>query len=295
MKKLDYPNRIYLLSDTYGGNRTWDPFESPDIDAHIATDIRSRFPNVHRSFDTFGAKKISDHVLRTAVTSNDENPESGRLGVFINSAPRTEEGSNGEPFYVADTDNNVRVVATPLSALSAIKHRITLLRHLPNEDNGLYSALEQFRSSFTAVLLANDHGLDLIEDPVSDIPEYPTGCIVSYVDRFGNLVLFENPISEVGSIRDIIANCVGGILNLSIGSVRKEVVIRESLGDAKPGSLVIYENDRNIEVVSKWGEDWNTEECLNKSAFEQFGRPEIGSFAHIKTPLLFGQKHKKLR
>lgn len=291
MTKLDFPDRIYLLSDTYGGAQTWNPYESPDIDAHIATDIRSRFPGVHRSFDTFGAKAISDHVLRTVVALHDAIADPGRTGVFINSAPRTEEGVNGHPFYVADTDNDLRVVVTPLSSLSAIKPRVTRLRHLPNEDNGLYSEREQFRSSLTAVLLADNHGLDLTEDSPSDIPEYPEGCRVAYVDRFGNLVLFEN--QEIGSICDVIAGSVGGIIQLRIGSVLQEVIIGESLGEAKPGSLVIYPNDGNIEVVSKWGPDWGAQESLEKSAYEQFERPDTGSSVNIKSSTLFGQKYRE--
>ncbi|MBU1018743.1 MAG: hypothetical protein ABII07_06275 [Patescibacteria group bacterium] len=281
MTNLSYPDRIYLLSDTYGGQQTWNPYESPDIDAHIATDIRSRFPDVRRSFDTFGAKAISDHVLRTIVALHDAVSGLGSTGVFINSAPRTEKGSNGEPFYVADTDNGIRVVATPLSALSAIKDRIAGLKHLPNEDNGLYTEREQFRSSLTAVLLAGNHGLDLIEDSPSDIPEYPAGCRVSYADRFGNLVLFEKNDQETGSIRDTIASGIGRVINLNIGSVERELVIGESLGEAKPGSLVIYPNDGNIEVVSKWGPDWSAQDSLKRSAYEQFEKPSIGTIAAI--------------
>ena len=274
MTKLTYPDRIYLLSDTCGGERVWDPYSSPDIDAYIATDIRSRLQNIHRSFDTFGVKSISDHVLRTVSSLHEEEGDVGETGVFINSAPRTEEGSNGDPFYVAQTNNNICVVATPISALSALKNRISSLHHLPNEDNGLYSGREQFRSSLTVTLLASDHGHDLVEDVVSDIPDYPKGCHVSYADRFGNLVLFEEGYEVVK--RAVLDN-LGKAIYLNVAGVQQEVVVGESLGEAKPGSLVVYQNDGNIEVVSKWDANWSADECLSRSAYEQFGRPDIGS------------------
>lgn len=178
MSALSYPDRMYLLSDTFGGNgdtskeepAVWHPFTSPDIEAHIATDIRSDFRGVRQKFDIFGAEKISDHVLCATFDLQNKNSASGTTGIFVNHAARTEKGKNGEPFYVAQLGDAVRVVATPLSALSAVRNRIHRLYHLPNENNGLYGPHEQFRSSFTPRLLAQNHGLELVEDDPSIYP-----------------------------------------------------------------------------------------------------------------------------
>lgn len=282
MSPLSYPSRVYLLSDTFGGQREWNPYTSPDIDAHITTDIRSRVQGVRREFDIFGAEGITDHVLRTIATLHEENHPHGSTGVFINSAPRTDIGTNGESFYVAEVGDAVRVVATPLAVLAAIREKITRLWHLPNEDNGLYGPEEQFRSSYTPQLLAPNHGLSLDEDDPKIIPEYPEGCRVSYVDRFGNLVLFENnPHAGVESLRDHIASRLGEIIGLKIGQMCQNVVVGTSLKDAPNGTPVLYKNDGHFEVIAKWQQGQSAEDKLKKSAYEIFGRPEIGTEVSI--------------
>lgn len=278
---LDFPDRIYLHSDTYGGDAVWSL--SPDIDAIITTHIRSGIKHVVREFDIFGREKITDHILRAALKLHDERKNVGTTGIFINSAPRTKKNSNGEPFYRAETDHGVRIVATPLEALSAIKGRVTRLQHLSNEDNVLYNALiQQFRSSIAVILLASNHGIPLIEDDPSIIPDYPSGCRLAYVDRFKNLVLNEHAAKAPEGVRKIIRECVGRVCQLNIGGVRRNVTIETSLSQADPGSLAAYGNDGNIEVVSKWAPEWNVKEKLKHAAFEIFLRPEIGAQVLIK-------------
>ncbi len=273
-----YPDRLYLLSDTYGGHETWDPLKSPDIDARIATDIRSCITGVRREFDILGGESVTDHVLRTVIKLHDEGGDRipGTTGVFINHEPRTTQHRNGNSFYLAEVGPKIKVAATPVSALSPIKERVTTLHHLPNEDNGLYAAREQFRSSYTVVLLAEDHGLKLVEDdPRIAIPDYPAGCSLIYVDRFGNLVLYEH-----GDRQNILAEAVAGEpgenLNLTIGEASSSVAIGTSLADAEPGSLVLYRNDGHFEVITKWKSEWTAQERLRYSAYERFHKPQIG-------------------
>lgn len=278
---LDFPDRLYLHSDTYGGDAIWSL--SPDIDAIITTHIRSGIKHVVREFDIFGREKITDHILRAALKLHDERKNAGTTGIFINSAPRTKKNSNGEPFYRAETDNGVRIVSTPLEALSAIKGRVTRLQHLSNEDNELYDALiEQFRSSIAVILLASNHGIPLIEDDPNIIPDYPSGCRLAYVDRFKNLVLHEHAAEDPESVRKIIRECVGRVCQLNIGGIRQKVIIGTSLSQADPGSLAAYCNDGNIEVITKWSPEWNARKKLQYAAFEQFHRPEIGARVSIK-------------
>lgn len=287
MSQLKYPDCLYLFSDTYGGHETWDPLKSPDVDARIATDIRSCITGVRREFDIFGEESITDHVLRTVVKLHDENGGdriAGTTGVFINHAPRTTQHQNGNPFYLAEIGKQIRVVTTPVSVLSSIKERVAALYHLP-EDNELYKILEQFRSSYAVVLLATNHGLKLVrDDPKTVIPDYPSGCRLAYVDRFGNLVLYEHSANEeVDGIREVIRKNTNEIYQVGIGRVRRNLTIGTSLAEAKPESLVVYPNDGHIEVVTKWHSTWTAKEKLKHSAFEKFRRPQIGALASVKS------------
>jgi hypothetical protein len=272
MTKQNYSERNYLLSDTYGGQKEWDPFTAQDIDAIITTDIRSGLP-AQGKFDIFGAKALTGHLLRAAVNLHDENPGIGQTGIFINSAPRTEEGVNGQPFYRAETDNGLVIVATPKEVLSAIKNRITNLLHLPNKDNELYGNDEQFRSSFTPRLLAENHGLNLVENDLDEIPDEPEGIKLAYIDRFGNLVIYENPAGTISNLSDEI--------RVQIGKVSKKVLVDESLGQAPSGRLITFPNDRNTEIMSKWSPQWSAAERLKKSAYQKFNQPKIGAPVYI--------------
>ncbi len=285
-------NRLYLFSDTYGGQEEWDPLKSKDADARIATDIRSGLPNVRREFDIFGAEQITDHVLRQVLNLHAElrargdEKDAGVTGVFINSAPRTTQNLNGDSaFYLAHLGDCVRVVATPVSALSAVKKQVTRLYHLPNENNGLYSAREQFRSSYTVALLAADHGLKLVEDdPDVVIPDAAEGVRLAYVDRFGNMVFYDNTKEQGSFLRQVndkqasggFAGVGGGITKLAIGDVSREVVSGTCLAAAAPGALTVYGNDGNVEIVSKWSSAWSTSDKVKNSAYNQFGRPKLG-------------------
>ncbi|MEK7528703.1 MAG: hypothetical protein AAB592_02970 [Patescibacteria group bacterium] len=46
---------------------------------------------------------------------------------------------------------------------------------------------------------------------------------------------------------------------------------------ALAGSIVIYENDGNIEILAKWDKNWTIRERLYRSAYKQFGEPGIES------------------
>lgn len=289
MSQLEYPSRIFSLSDCHGGRRVWNPLESADVAARLAEAIRSDLQGIQH-FDTFGAPEVfNQYTVAEAVRLHRKNPDSGRTGLFINSAARTEANNNGQPFFRAEFEENLVVVATPLSVLSAVRDSIKKLLELPNENNGLYDGeKEQHRSSFTPRLLAENHGLKLNDTDPSCVPELPAGCTVRYVDRFGNLVLSEIGIPKIQSIRARIARDVGETLRLKIGSVVQEVTIGRSLSGGQPGSLVIYENDGNIEVLAKWSKDWTPEQRLHNSAYKQFGEPVIGTPVSIPRPIAVG-------
>lgn len=255
----------------------WNSLTSPDVAARLAEAIRSDLPTGFQAIDTFGAPpEYYQYIVREALRLHKGNPDAARTGLFINSAPRTNDGKNGEPFYRADFDANLCIVATPLSVFSSVRNEVKKLQALPNEDNGLYGEWEQHRSSFTPRLLADNHGLRLLDIDPSAIPALPAGCTVAHVDRFGNLVL-----SIVGEdkerIHKIMIENQGETLSVRIGAVARDIYIGTSMGAAEPGTLVFYHNDDHIEIICKWSPDWAPDERLEHSAYAQFGRPGIGA------------------
>lgn len=280
--------RSYLFSDTFGSPSS-NPLERPDPDAIITTDFRSqRRDEIRREFDIYHDSRQTDHLLRMILDLDAEAVDSYRgefrdkyaqssIGVFINVAPRDKKGVNGEPFYVATArEGRIRMVTTPIEALSPIKDEIETLAHLPNEGNGLYRDTEQFRSSYTPALLYNDHGYRLIShDGVDDIPDPSTYWQVAYVDRFGNVVTHAGS-AEQNAISARLSS-MGSDVRLKIHGVEYgPYATALSLGDAEPGAVSVY-NNGNIDIARKWKANESPAERLEHSAYIQLGRPVIGS------------------
>lgn len=277
MSNINYPTRIFSLSDCHGGQAEWHPFKSPDVAARIAEAIRSDLPGLQH-FDTYGVPShYYDHIVREVVRLHRDNPNAGMSGLFINSAPRTESKKNGDPFYLAEFEHNVRIVTTPLSALSAVKKYVKKLWFLPNMDNNLYDgSKEQHRSSYVLRMLADNHGLNLEEADPNLIPDLPHGCALAYVDRFGNMVLYETEVDKQGSLRQRVSQGSGEVLALKIGKAHCDLQVGVSLSEADPGGLFIYTNDGSIEIVRKWSSSWGPQKRFDQSAWSQFEYPSIG-------------------
>lgn len=282
--------RVYLFSDTYG--RSKNPFVQDDADALISTDFRS-FPleTFHREFDIYGRESITEHMLRlifelheatlnSSYLSNEVKEEYKKTftGVFINAAPRLTK-ENGTPFYVA-TGEGVRIVTTNPSGLSTIKDKLKTLHHLDNDKNVIYGNTEQFRSSYTAFLLHPDHGIDLVEDDLSLIPDYPEDqWELSYVDRYGNMITHTKDIEKQWSQITAAAD-QNNAVKLIIGNVSQTMYLGTSLKDADPGALVVYKN-KNIDILRKWMADEDSYTRLYRSAYLQFSKPEVGAKIRI--------------
>lgn len=277
MSPLSYPHRIYSLSDCHGGRDLWNPLESPDVAARLAESIRSDFPEPVQRIDTLSAPtQYYRHLVTETLRLHDEQPESGSTGLFINSAPRTKAGHNDYPFYRADFGENRLVVVTNLpETLSSVRDRISGLRYLPNKNNRLYPDREQHRSSYTPRMLAQNHGLELLEADRSVIPEPENRNLLSYVDRFGNLVLTQRT-QLIHNIRSKIG-CVGRELVFRIGDITHQVQLGHCLSAAQPGLLTLYENDGSLEILSKWKPEWNAQQRLEHSAYNLFRCPSLGS------------------
>lgn len=287
--------RTYFFSDTYGG-RSDNPLAMTDPDALISTDFGARPTTpVHREFDTFGREQMTSHVLRMILKLQDafherfailgstraRKAEELGTGVFINSAPRIGKG-NAEPFYLATArDGHVRIVTTPLEALSTIRDQIETLFELPNpspnEHNGLYSGKEQFRSQYTPILLDPDHGIDLVQRDPDIIPKFRTDWHVSYVDCFGNVLTHTPAVEDQWQQIGAQARGNNGEVQLDIGGATESVVARiaESLGQADSGILSIYRNG-GIDLASKWEEGQSAQQKLRTSAWMKMGQPSIG-------------------
>lgn len=282
--------RVYCFSDTYG--RSKNPFLQDDADALISTDFRS-FPTaqIKRDFDIYGREIITEHVLRLIFELDDalhanaymddavkQEYDNSLTGVFINAAPRLTK-ENGAPFYVAQ-GGNVRIVTTNLHGLSSVKHKIESLHRLDNDKNTIYGRTEQFRSSYTAYLLHPDHGVELIEEDVQVIPDYPENVwVLSYVDRFGNMITYTKDTEKQWRQLEEHADSDGKV-KVIVGNVSQTLFLGSSLRDAEPGAMVVYKN-KDIDILRKWvvGEDSYT--LLYRSAFLQYSKPEVGSMIKV--------------
>ena len=298
------PLRTYFLSDTFGGQEEWNPHALPDPDVQISTDFGSRpDQKIHREFDIFGQEEVAAHVLRLVLGKHDElltrtdlkgdkreQAINGGTGVFINSAPRTER-TNAEPFYLATArGGKVRIVSTPLAALSGVKDQIETLQYLHNpvgltETNGLYTGKEQFRSQYTPILLDPNHGLELKNADPAMIPDPRKDWHISYVDRFGNVITrIEDAEAQWEEILRVASEVDEnrGRVRLLLGKgadaqPTQPLELTTSLGSATPGVASVYRNSGGIDVVVKWMPHQSASARLASSAWAELGKPAIGT------------------
>lgn len=295
------PLRTYYFSDTYGGQEEWNPLALQDPDVLISTDFGAR-PNekIHREFDIFGQEEVVAHILRLVLAKHDElleradlqgekrdNARNATTGIFINSAPRTHR-TNAEPFYVATArSGKVRIVSTPLTALSGIKSDIETLHLLPNPPpdgtNGLYGGREQFRSQYTPILLDPDHGLTLENADTADIPDPRKDWHISYVDRFGNVITrIKDADKQWSEIQKISRKSIRLLLGENKeAQPTQPLELTTSLAEATPGIASIYKNSGGIDIVVKWMPNQKANARLSSSAWQELGKPKIGTSIKI--------------
>ena len=280
------PRRTFIISDTLGGFTN--PLSSEDPDVQICEDFNGlawRKEHLNR-ININGREGIAPHLLRLIISFHDQKKglikggDSSFTGVFINHAERTGENVHGSPFVVAETDNNVRIVATPLEVLSSVRQRIRSLQQLYNDGNELFDSGEQFRSQYTPSLLPRDHGIWGLENmDTRDIPVLHNGTPrVSYVDGFGNILTWKpderelrERILERAAKRD---SAVGISIN---GGKLQEVIATTSLEAGKPGVLIAYPNGGNIDLVGKWADGFDLTDKVRLSAYMLFEKPPEGS------------------
>ena len=159
-----------------------------------------------------------------------------------------------------------------------MKDKIQRLSVFPNEGESLYDKDEQFRSSYTPILLEDNHNLKLEEvDIATTIPDYPEDqWELSYVDRFGNIMTYSKNPEQHWEEAVEKSKEYGGFVKLIIGNVSQRVWVTESLNAADPGSLSIYRH-HDIDIVRKWEENEDRYTRLFQSAYFQYAKPRIGS------------------
>lgn len=291
------PGRVYECSDTFGGPG-WDPLHGPDIDVAISTDFAGHpHERIRRTYDTFGHEQVTDHVLRLVLQQYDElgtRPDLSRrgrraaqklgTGVFVNYAPRI-DGTNASPFWLATArGGEVRVVATPLTALSAIRNDIETLQYLPNPQrgdphNGLYDASQQFRSKYTPRLLDPRHGLELVDADPGVIPAPQEGWRVSFVDRYGNVITHtddaEGQWQEIQRVADQTGESRGKVELVFGNGEPRTFTLGTTLGASKPGQPTIYRNG-GIDLVRKWTAEDDAASKHASSGWVLAGKPRLG-------------------
>ena len=293
------PRIEYLLSDTYTGIQN--PLHAEkDPDAYAETDL-SRLhdilsygePEELRQFqrcEKIGIRgreeALSRHVLLLMEQWHDRHRKllegAGVFnGVFVNYALRTEKGKNGDPFFVAETDGGLRVVASPLSALSAIRPHVVSLTEFPNTGNGLFEDESQFRSAHTHNLLRRNTPYLLLPRNPADIPVDSSEWkwLVQFVDIFGNLVTGGGEAEHISRLIAAARNAHRAV-RITLGDRTLQGEAAQSLAEATPGVISIYPNNGNVDIVRKWRHGETAEETAGKSAYAAFGRPP-----ELKTPV----------
>jgi len=278
------PRRTYIISDTLGAYT--DPTRSEDPDVQIAEDFNGLAWMVpqKRELNINGRTGIAPHLLRHIIHFHDQQQslvgkDDAYTGVFVNHAERTEENAHGSPFFVAETDNNVRVVTTPIEVLSSVRDRVHKLWELPNEGNELFESGEQFRSQYTPALLPRDHGIrSLVERDPDIIPQGRNGSLhFEFADGFLNMILWQKHQEEIRQRLLERAHATDSSVGVSFnGSPQQEVLATTSLEAAHSGVLSIYPNGENIDIVGKWADGYETGDKIRKSAYWLFNQPEEG-------------------
>lgn len=291
------PYNKYTFSDVPGGSS--DPLNSPDPDALISQDLEGEPWESHsRIFNIRGRKGSVRHLVRLILSLHDEHEYLREpdhfTGVFINHQEdgRLKDQENGHPFYVVETDKNVRFVASPLDDLRNIDIGGLESVSRVSDPNNLWGATEQFRSKYAPLLLARDHRheADLQKNCFLGFGGEPDDLKVTYVDAFGNLLLWREWLEGSGNdkvshfiglepdpnVWNQLQERVGETIGVQIGQVQRQVHVATSLRDAKPGALNIYPNGGNIDLIWKWESGCSEEERERQSAYTQFGRPVEG-------------------
>ena len=274
------PRNTYSFSDTFGGSS--DPLNSPDADALISKDLDGEPWQKHgREFDIFGREGSIRHLIRLLISLHDQHRylrwRHLYTGVLINHQEdgRIERGQNGHEFYVVETDNNIRIVVSPLDDLASIRDRIKTVERLPNA-NSLFSGVEQFRSKRAPRLLARDHGYEgeLVGSSAAAIPDDPLcGTLrTSYVDRYGNVLAWkEGGIEEE---REQLSERFGKVIGVRFGDgTTQEACVTDALANGVNGRLNVYANGENIDFVGKWDRGYDIAQKRERSAYVKFGKP----------------------
>ncbi|MBP9717843.1 hypothetical protein KBD59_00935 [Candidatus Gracilibacteria bacterium] len=290
--------RLYAFSDTYGGNSNSDGtphsiIQRPDWDARLETDFASAdvFNGVQEKENIRGLPiEYLRHIVSLAVRLQETaGAASGRTGIFINRAPRT-DGPTAR-FHVVDVlrepnaDSLLRVVTTNLDVLSEVRDAVARVRVLPLVDNGLHPNGDQFRSRVAPSLL-NEHvcaRVKLEEQGVEDIPTPEDGWKISWIDTFGNVVTLPRGSSAVRSAAECLER-IGDTITINVGQSRSvKLQVARNLESAQAGECSIYRNG-GVDIVRKWGwgnnhprlPDETEATHVQQSAYFTLSEPHLG-------------------
>lgn len=303
---------LVVFSDTFSSLQ---PARYDDFDAKLTTDWRSfdlrRGGRYGIGNDTlrgaYGTELVVNLVddaraqIERAHAQGNHHPRIRRVErelkrfspkVVVNNAPRDNTSENGKDFYLALTDNGVKIIATPLEALSFVRSRILALFRIPTEGHPLFNGdLEQFRSSIIARSdevpdhLVRVYGVSDLQKlqanlrcdrNFSPIPEQQHDLQVAYEDNFGNLRLRAR---KIGNIRRLLRGAASAVLKIN-GEIEQQVEPVFGLREITGGRFGLYENVADgqvpadqpayVELVRRWEDD------DRRSGAEALQRPKVG-------------------
>jgi hypothetical protein len=202
--------------------------------------------------------------------------------VYHNVAPREDDeeartGNEGEKLAFALLPTGVRVVGVNAGyTFSFVRDHAEELRWASVEAEG-----SQFRSRdlFPKAAAAIASGRpDALADEIglSDIPDVPRSC-VAYADGYGNL---KTTIESSEEIRR--GTSSGSVVRVGIGGVEREAVLSDGSFEVEEGELAFSPGSSGWTGSSGREMVWRELFLRGGSAWEEFGRPPLGSKIEIK-------------
>lgn len=230
-------------------------------------------------------------------------------GAFVNYAPRDLRFRNGPPFYIAEMENNLRIVTTfPGDVLATVREDVKRITEIPNEHNPVFGDTAQFRSrdahrwlrrnandTYPEISLSDEKQHDVLHEEFfhADVE----GLRLEFVDIYGNMI-FENNAEVQAAVTQAAGNNEN--LKVSMNDVTVEdVEPTRSLTEGKDGSYLIYPNGNHIDLVRKWTALDTPEDTVEKSIFRNLRHPESGKlprelYSGLKISFPDGKKSKNV-
>lgn len=297
------PTLRYFISDAYGADSP-DPTQAVvDADVHLETDlsvIEDALANGdEHELDQLGGgfpTKINSrgreislprHLAGLIHSWHDKHEDVLKdrgifNGLFINYAPRTKAFRNGPPFYEVEMNSGLRIVTTyPGDMLAGIRGDVHSIAEIDNEGHPLFGPKAQFRSrdAHRHLRKENPYPKKFLQDNDADdilrtqhFGNGVEGLRIKFADTYGNIVAEPDELVK----KKILHAVNQGLkdVRIRINGVELPGQAALSMTDAPDGTIAIYSNGENIDLIRKWKDGEDSTFTTENSAYVLFGRPK---------------------